>query len=562
MERLLTCKKVFVTSVGLGAEYAEVQYRLHDAACRTRYAPVATARMLCLQGWQALVLVTRAAREKNYDALARELSDAGLDPAPVEIPDGTTEAEILAIFTTLTERIEAKSHVVLDVTFSFRHLPFVYLASLAYLMALREVKVDGIYYGAFDLARSRGGEAPILDLTPLLNLMGWYHGLRSFRESGDAAALGAQFALLVGALFRRGEAPVALGKAKDATQRLAGALAAALPLEIGLDAAAVRLAVRAACQDAHPSARLALDALVETVDPWVCDGPKKSLRLTMEELDRELRVAQWYADRGRLSSAVAILREWIVSAAILGSGDGRDWLDYGKRRHPTEGMLNALDYRARRGVATEDEKRVASLWKSVADLRNKLMHCGMTVDTVGPSAGEIQTLLKRCREAGVDSFRLPATPSRKLLVTPLGLSPGVLYSSLVRTEPDDVVVVTTAQAHEYVGPALERAGRPNLEPLVRIVQEPHTGFREVDRLLDAELRRRMIAAGDVVVNLTGGTTVMQYLCERVAAEAERLGVPVRRIALVDRRTPREQQAEPWVLGELVDLGGHAAEVDQ
>jgi hypothetical protein len=52
---------------------------------------------------------------------------------------------------------------------------------------------------------------------------------------------------------------------------------------------------------------------------------------------------------------------------------------------------------------------------------------------------------------------------------------------------------------------------------------------------------------------------MQTAVERIAAEAERFGARVRRIALVDARTPEEQRADPYVLGELVELSPEPAE---
>jgi hypothetical protein len=62
-----------------------------------------------------------------------------------------------------------------------------------------------------------------------------------------------------------------------------------------------------------------------------------------------------------------------------------------------------------------------------------------------------------------------------------------------------------------------------------------------------------MAARCVVVNVTGGTTALQYLAERIGRDAERLGVPVRRIALVDRRPYEQQQAEPFACGDLMAL---------
>jgi hypothetical protein len=48
---------------------------------------------------------------------------------------------------------------------------------------------------------------------------------------------------------------------------------------------------------------------------------------------------------------------------------------------------------------------------------------------------------------------------------------------------------------------------------------------------------------------------MQYLAERVAGEAIRLGVPCQRIALIDRREPEEQRREPYVAGDVIPLSG-------
>ena len=49
--------------------------------------------------------------------------------------------------------------------------------------------------------------------------------------------------------------------------------------------------------------------------------------------------------------------------------------------------------------------------------------------------------------------------------------------------------------------------------------------------------------------MTGGTTLMGLVIQRLAEEAQRLYRPVRRFALIDRRTPAEQDSEPFVQGE-------------
>ena len=180
-----------VCSLGI-SDYAKVAYRLEDRTHSTRFAPVALAHLLGLRGGRASVLVTEQARERWYAILAAELRLAGLEPEPVNMPEASNEAEVLEAFRRLVEAVPGGEQVILDVTYSFRHLPFVYLAGLTYLTAHRDVAIDGIYYGAFEL-RPKGAagtvEVPMLEVTSLFRLIQWYHAVRTARESGDLRAL-------------------------------------------------------------------------------------------------------------------------------------------------------------------------------------------------------------------------------------------------------------------------------------------------------------------------------------------------------------------------------------
>ena len=82
-------------SVGTGA-YEPRTYCLGDSEHTTRFAPVALARCLAMQGARALVLVTAEARNRWWAPLAAELTDAGLTPEAVDVPLGRSEDEILA----------------------------------------------------------------------------------------------------------------------------------------------------------------------------------------------------------------------------------------------------------------------------------------------------------------------------------------------------------------------------------------------------------------------------------------------------------------------------------
>jgi len=545
--------------------YQETLYRLGEETYSTRFAPVAVARALDLHG-KASVLVTDQAR-CSYEQLAIKLRDAGLKTRDVPMPEGRTEGDILDAFCRLVQEIQQGEHVVLDVTFSLRHLPFVYLAALTYLTAHRRVTIKGIYYGAWEL-RAPGAdgliEAPILDVTPLFRLMQWYHAIQTAQESGDVRAVARMLEGDVGALFRRKQGDKALSAASKTLKRLAPALAAGLPLEVGIESRGLATNLARLGQPGTTSqvARLSLEIFPTWLERWATPAGterKASLRLSETELRRQLRLAEWYADRGDLHKTLLILREWLVSLFVLRRGEPGRWLER-KHREGIVGYIGSLSWRAQHELATGAEAEVAGIWDEAGKLRNQFAHAGIIQERVKVQERrqKVQALLARAGGLLGDEAigRLPQIHAGGglLLVTPAGLSPGALYSALRRLQPDQMIVITSVEARQRLSETLEAAESANTPTLELELTEPLTGFREAQALINQEgVRRWLAGAGEVVANLTGGSTVMGYIVERVAEEASSLGVPVRRVALVDRRPFEQQRSDPFVLGELIYL---------
>jgi hypothetical protein len=309
----------------------------------------------------------------------------------------------------------------------------------------------------------------------------------------------------------------------------------------------------------------AVERLAERVRPIAAQvrwKKKTDVSLDRSELDRQLNLARWFCERRDLMKALLVLREWLVNVMLdaLGASDG--WLDRQKRQR-AERLLHAANARRRAGLATAEEGRLGALWESVADLRNALGHAGMRPETSKASPDKVKDLIARCESLLTERIALPpklGSSGRKVLVTPLGRSKGVIYSAVLSEKPDSMVVVTSAEARPGLEEALAGAGMPALPTIVRELAEPYHGFGEVNSLLDSEVTAALADASEVVVNLTGGTTAIQWAVEAFGRRAARLGVAVRRIALVDRRSPQEQQAEPFVLGERVELTAEPGEV--
>jgi len=561
--------KHLVCSVGTGT-YELTSYRLgtspENRSEASRFAPVALARLLNLRGARASVLVTPKAKNKWYEQMAAELRDAGLEVQALDVAEVRSEEEVLGAFQRLVEAVQPGETVILDVTFSLRHMPFVYLAVLTFLTALQGVRLGGIYYGAFDL-RDQTGAAPILDLTPLFRLVQWYHAVQTARDSGDIRPVAKSLEEDVGKLFRRRAGDVELSRAKDSAGRLAQDLAAGLPLETGLRAAALQQALErlAGAGSALSPSHLALGELqnlmMELAAP---SGVSRKDQITLDkaELERQLRMAAWCVRQRDIPGALLILREWMVNLILWHweTGDAQ-WLERSARQKG-ERYFSALSYRARIKVATVAEKELAGLWDRVADLRNAYAHAGMRPEEVGASLDALHALVQQCRmllENPTNPQLLSQQHHGKLLVTPLGLTPGVVFTAILKVRPARVIVITSEEAGKALPTALERAQAnaqsPPIPYLVRKVEEPFVGYKEAARVLNDEVRAWLVQAERVVVNLAGGTTVMQYIVEHLAKEAERLGIPVQRGATVDRRTPQEQRDEPYVLGEWVELSG-------
>jgi CRISPR-associated DxTHG motif protein len=553
---------MLLSSLGTDS-YSEVEYFRSDAPgerLRTPFAPVATARLLRVQ--QALFFVTGEARSQEQRVRAA-LQPHGVKTGFVSIPPGRTAEEIEQIVATIFEAVPHGARVVADVTHGLRHLPVLLLAALVFLTVRKEVTVEKIFYGAFK-ARS-DGPVPLIDLTPFLTLMQGFHAARQFAETGDARRIGSVLRALNSVLYQQGQGERAFSALADHLEKTSHALAFGLPLEAGLRARATLRALEAARQGQAFNRPLvqALFAMLEQrlaafALPDAAPEEKKDIALTIEELNRQLRLIRFYAKRNP-PFALLLLREWILSRC-LPTGRQTDWLHY-DRRHDVERQLNALKERHEADAESlgPQQRELASLWNGLAFRRNKVAHGGMTTEEVSTDIRDrLRQYIACCRlRLHKDPYWSPQPSGQEFwLVTPFGLSPGILYTALcARGLPRSiahVLVVTSPDAAARLEEACQRAGWDPGRLSVYTVRDPFLCFDEAEEFL-RQWRPRLVHLGGLVVNVTGGTTAMQYLVERLAREAEELGLEVERIALIDRRPPDEQRAEPYALGEVRTL---------
>lgn len=134
------------------------------------------------------------------------------------------------------------------------------------------------------------------------------------------------------------------------------------------------------------------------------------------------------------------------------------------------------------------------------------------------------------------------------LLSPLGLSPGLLYSALATVKPHHLVVLTSKKAADPLNQIIKKA-KYNGTTEVIYVEDPFTCFQQADAKVGELLD--VLKSTPCVINLTGGTTALQFIVQQTGTALENRGAEMRYAALIDRRNVQEQKENPWVIGELI-----------
>jgi CRISPR-associated Csx2 family protein len=147
-----------------------------------------------------VIFLTGMARSRNWEGegkLKERLQNMGYDESKikeVDVPDGFSRDQLLGIFEAFVQAVEPGARIIMDVTHAFRSLPLLSVTSLNYLKSLRNIAIEGIYYGAFEaLGPAREVEnippekrkAEMIDLLVLNALQEWAAAVRVLMQYGN-----------------------------------------------------------------------------------------------------------------------------------------------------------------------------------------------------------------------------------------------------------------------------------------------------------------------------------------------------------------------------------------
>lgn len=359
-----------------------------------------------------LVFATAEAHQTSWPVLEK-LADERIEE--VEIPIGENVGDIWQIFDQIIDRVDFGETVTFDITHGLRSIPFLVFLFAAYLKTAKQVTIQAIYYGAFELGDSnRGLPAPVIDLSAFASMLDWIAATDQFVQTGDARRL-------AGLLDAPGKGRPASRQAASSLSAVSQAAFLCQPFTLMEQAGKLGEALKKAEMDFSTSAH-PFGVLSQQITAAFEDFSAPPEMETAAKLKAMYKMIEWYFDHGQVIQALSLAREWLIDAVTY-----RLKLPLDYSRTPRNLMEYAVSGQSRIGREIRDEstqefrrftvhdlneygriiyntwpeqQRLAKLWDTLSSVRNGLDHAEhqknpLVLKSISKKAQEIQTELNK-----------------------------------------------------------------------------------------------------------------------------------------------------------------------
>jgi len=548
----------------LGTSPNDANYGMDDRVYSAKLSPIALFNLLpeTERFNRVVALCTEDALKASFPVLRDSLP---IPCVPKKIPLGMDDEELSEIVHTILHSIPGDSELTLDLTHGLRPVPFLFFTSCLYLQALKGVRIRNAWYGKLE----RGNVGPFVDLSVLFHMVEWFQAVHSFKDMRNPEAL----------VDKMKEISMSQPEEKGPNKffsDIVGTITdftiffgAGLPLELGRASASFQSKYTRMKEkfDAFaisiPLAGDLMEEIASAAKPFGLSNQrsagdwKQKLLLTSEEIHREVRLIEMYFEGGFYNNALGLLREFVITRSMLSAQQSNDWLDMDSRWLMEKKLGALMNYWKKNQDALPVEQGVlASFWDELTQGRNDLHHHGMKRSNV--------RVTERAERLRVKWISLKSHlddndfwnadfggGSGGLLISPLGLSPGLLYSALCQVKPNALLAIASAQSIDLLQEVIERSGT-QADIISLVMKNPFQGFDEISGMIFTS-QEALLGADEIICNATGGTTAMQYAIMRLSERASSLGRQVKWMAMVDNRPAEDQRKDPYVIGEMIDL---------
>ncbi|MBE9049402.1 TIGR02221 family CRISPR-associated protein [Nostocales cyanobacterium LEGE 11386] len=342
-----------------------------------------------------LVCVTSEAKNKTFSTL-KKLEDKRIQA--VDIPNGETTEQMWETFKNITEKVNENDHVIFDITHGLRSLPFLVFLFAAYLKAAKNVTIEAIYYGAWELGSSNNGIAPVINLSEFVSMIDWLTATERFVEIGDGQALANLLKTAIPSSDELRNNPASrplrsnLEKTAKSIENISLALNVTRPIETMESATKLEEILKQAATSFAERAKpfsLLSERVVREYGQFALEDPKDKAALA-ENLWLQLQMIEWYIQRDRIVQAVTLAREWLISVLVLRFDESM--FDNHNSRKPVEDAINNAVEKGKSSprpitpsrcddkfAALPQANELVTVWNQMTQLRNDIAHVGMNL---------------------------------------------------------------------------------------------------------------------------------------------------------------------------------------
>lgn len=286
------------------------------------------------------------------------------------IPYGRNADEQTQILHSLMKNFAENDEATLDVTHGFRHLPMLVQQSALLLQTLKSVKINGIFYGAWDM-RDENDISPVMRLDGLIDVERWTKALYRYEQDGDYAA------------FRK---PLKASGAAEATLK---SLDAAAYFErtfnltkAGIELKKVKQALEATNQSGISS--FFTGSLLKHIS-W-------SDSVSLQQ--RQANLAHFYLERGDFVRASIFAMESFITS-LLKHNEKNQQQNFRVRSKATKDFKNAYDQKVN---SDRGNTSLFPIYEELSKIRNALAHGTEPSNAIAhlmENQQKIETTLKR-----------------------------------------------------------------------------------------------------------------------------------------------------------------------
>lgn len=344
-------KRILIAFLG-NTNYTETIYRIEgkDYASKLAFKPI-HEHFSPIE--TTYILGTKESRWDLLEGIAHE---------HIEIPYGKNESDFWDMFDILVNKIDAKnSEVIFDITHGFRAIP---LFAAIYIRLLKQVEPTAsfahIFYGSFEREQA---VTPIVDLSSTLDLLDWVDATNIFVKYGELEDLSAKMRTIQNRLWKEknSKKPFKIGMFSKKLEKLSNILSLTYTPLLAHESKELSDLLQ------DQGFRKELTKYVKPLDLLSNRLISYTSRFSKTYLwESHLEVAKWYLENKRLTQALLVLREVVIT--YLCEDCGGNPYDYNTREQIKDGLNSKR---------RESREAIYRLWNKIVSLRNRVGHAFM-----------------------------------------------------------------------------------------------------------------------------------------------------------------------------------------